>query len=303
MSGGHTTHVPNRGATLLGFGAILLWASLTALTKTVAKVPALELTCITFSLAFGMALLVWMVKREPVLVKFRMPWVQWAVGVPAVTGNIVFYFIGMQYAPTEQANMLNYLWPLELVILSSFLPGGRLKWTHMMGVVLGVAGIVVLFVGKGAGGFRAEAFWGYLAAFSGGLCWAGYSVFRRATAASAGTAAGPDAIMMFVGGTAVVTGVLHLMFEKTYIPETAREWVGLVVMGLGPTYAAYSLWEVGIKKGDLRLLGVGSFMVPLISTCLLVAGGWVGYSGSLLLSCVLIVAGAGMASLDALMKK
>jgi drug/metabolite transporter (DMT)-like permease len=302
MTGGETTHTHHRGATLMGFGAILLWASLTALSQLVTKVPALELTCITFSMAFVLALTVWRIKGEAIIPKFKMPWLQWVVGVPAVAGNIVFFFIGLKYAPTSQANMLNYLWPLELVLLSSFLPGQKLKWTHILGVVLGVLGILVLFTGRGQDSqFLPGAFWGYVAAFSGGLCWASYSVFRRATAASAG-GSGSDAIMMFVGGTAIVTGLFHLVFEKTYIPVTGKEWLGLVILAAGPTYGAYGLWELGIKKGDIRMLGIGSFMIPLLSTGILVLGGWAQYSHTLMVSCLLVVAGAGMASIDALRK-
>lgn len=296
-------HVQQRGATLMGFGAILLWASLTSLSQTVKDVPALELTCVTFVMAFVMALVVWRVRGERIAPKFKMPWLQWAVGVPAVTGNIVFFFIGVKYAPIAQANMLNYLWPLELVLLSSFLPGQKLKWTHIAGVALGVLGIMVLFTGRGER-FEPGAFWGYLAALGGGLCWAAYSVFRRATAAHVGGAGGgSDAIMLFVGGTAVVTGVLHLIFEKTYVPGSMNEWVGLVLLAVGPTYAAYGLWEVGIKRGDIRVLGIGSFMIPLLSTGMLVMVKGAEYSHALMVSCLLIVSGAGVASIDALRKR
>lgn len=291
---------PSSGlATLMGLGAILLWSSLTMLSGFVGPMPALQLTSMAFFIAFFAAVAVWLATGQPLGPKFRMPWLHWVVGLLAVAGNMVFFFIGIRFAPVGQANMLNYLWPLELVILSGLLPGNRLKWTHLLGVGLGALGILALFSGQGEGQmFEMRYFWGYAAAVAGGLCWAVYSVFRRAV--PGGT---PDAIMVFVGGTAVLTLGLHLAFETTYIPQSLREWAALLLLGIGPTWAAYLLWERGIRHGDIRLLGVGSFMIPLLSTTLLIITGGEQFSRSLALSCLLIVSGAGVASIDALRGK
>ena len=43
---------------------------------------------------------------------------------------------------------------------------------------------------------------------------------------------------------------------------------------LGPVGAAFLLWDIGMKKGNVPLLGVLSYASPIISTGLLVRSAW-----------------------------
>ena len=52
--------------------------------------------------------------------------------------------------------LLNYLWPLLIVLFSSLLPGERLAPHHIIGALLGLAGTVLLFAGNGAAALRRD---------------------------------------------------------------------------------------------------------------------------------------------------
>ena len=69
-------------------------------------------------------------------------------------------------------------------------------------------------------------------------------------------------------------------------------------LGLGPVGSAFFLWDIGMKRGDIKALGALSYATPLLSTLLLIAFGRAGLSGRIAVACVLIVGGALLAARD-----
>lgn len=279
----------SRPATAIGFGAILLWASLAVLTTMAGPVPPFQMTAMAFSLGFAIALLKWVVRRERVGRHLALPPRVWALGVGGLFGYHACYFAALALAPPVEANLINYLWPLLIVVFSGLLPGERLRWWHVAGAVAGLAGCVLL-VGGGAGGIEARYAGGYLAALAAALTWSGYSVLSRRV-----REVPTDAVGGFCGATALLALVAHLAFERTYVPQ-GGEWLAIVALGIGPVGAAFYLWDHGVKRGDIKSLGALSYMTPLLSTLLLVLFGRAEPSLRLALACLLIVGGAAFAS-------
>jgi drug/metabolite transporter (DMT)-like permease len=98
----------------------------------------------------------------------------------------------------------------------------------------------------------------------------------------------------YCGVTAVLATLSHLVFESTVTPQGV-EWLVVLAIGIGPAGSAFYFWDHGVKKGDIRVLGVGSYIIPLLSTGLLVLFGRAISTWELWLSCALIVAGAVLA--------
>jgi drug/metabolite transporter (DMT)-like permease len=76
-----------------------------------------------------------------------------------------------------------------------------------------------------------------------------------------------------------------------------------VGLGLGPVGAAFFAWDIGVKRGDIKLLGVLSYAAPLISTLLLIAFAQGAASWIVAVACILIVGGALFAARDMVLKK
>jgi drug/metabolite transporter (DMT)-like permease len=184
------------------------------------------------------------------------------------------------------------------VLFSSLLPGHRLRLQHVAGALLGFAGVVVLVAGRGAVEIRPEYWAGYLCAFACAFVWAGYSVLSRRVAAVP-----TDAVTGFCLATAALGLLCHLAFERTVWPATAGQWAAIFANGLGPVGAAFYLWDIGMKRGDIRLLGIGSYAIPVVSTAILILAGFAEPTWSLAAACVLIAAGAVVATLPALARR
>ena len=61
--------------------------------------------------------------------------------------------------------------------------------------------------------------------------------------------------------------------------------------------AAFYVWDIGVKRGDIRLLGVASYAAPVLSTLVLALAGYAEPTPVLALACGLIVLGALVATL------
>jgi drug/metabolite transporter (DMT)-like permease len=288
--------VSSRAATIVGMSAIAMWAALAALTVASGRVPAFQLAAMTFAIGALLGPLAWLLRgARP---RYRLTPLAWAVGVGGLFGYHALYFLALRFAPPAEAGLINYLWPLLIVLFSAALPGERLAWHHIAGALLGLAGTVVLFAGRGA----SEASWAYLpgffASFVAAFVWAGYSVMSRRLAAVP-----TDAVAGFCLATAVLALLFHLALETTAWPESGAQWLALAVLGAGPVGAAFYAWDIGMKRGDIRVLGAASYATPLLSTGILVLAGYAEASAALAVAAVLIACGGLLAARDMIARR
>jgi drug/metabolite transporter (DMT)-like permease len=282
-------------ATWIGTTAIVLWSTLGVLTAMTGDIPPFELTAMTFGI--GGAIGLGFVAARGRVSHLKQNWRVWCLGIGGLFSYHALYFAALRLAPPAEAGLVNYLWPLLIVLLSSFLPGARLEWRHVAGACLGLAGLAVLAVERlgapGALGASGPHAWlGYACAFLAAIVWAGYSVLSRLLGSTSS-----DAVAGFCLGTAGLAALCHLLFETTVVPTGGSQWLALLALGLGPVGAAFYVWDHGMKHGDIRLLAVASYAAPLLSTLLLVLAGFAAASAGLAIACGCIVAGAATASL------
>ena len=280
-----------RTATSIGLIAILLWSMLALFTAATGRIPPFQLNAMTFLVGGLVGVVSWIVRPQG-LEALRQKPVVWALGIGGLFGYHALYFAALRLAPPAESGLINYLWPLLIVLFSSLLPGEHLRRAHIAGALLGFAGVVVLIAGRGAFDARAEYMPGYLCAFVAAFVWAGYSVLSRRFGQVP-----TDAVAGFCLATALLSLVCHLAFETTVWPESTVQWLAVLGLGLGPVGAAFYVWDIGMKRGDIRFLGVASYATPVLSTLLLVVAGYAEPTLTLALACGLIVAGALVATL------
>ena len=281
-----------RAATLIGFSAVLLWSLLAFFTAASGTMPAFQLTAVTFGIGGLAGAALWIVRPKAARA-LRQPLPVWLLGVGGLFGYHFCYFFALRSAPPVEAGLINYLWPLLIVLFSALLPGERLKPWHVTGALIALAG-AALVVTRGAGfGFDPQYALGYGAALAAALIWASYSVLsRRFPEVSS------DAITGFCLVTAVLSGLCHVWLEPTVWPETGWQWAAIVALGLGPVGLAFYVWDIGVKHGDIQVLGAASYSAPLLSTLVLIASGYAAFSPMVLVACLLITVGALVAARD-----
>lgn len=282
-----------RSATLVGFTAILMWSLLALLTAASGRVPPFQLAAMTFVIGGALGAVTWPF-RPGAASALKQPAEVWALGVAGLFGYHALYFMALRLAPPAQAGLLNYFWPLLIVLFSALLPNERLKLHHVVGALVGLAGTVVLFAGRGLD-LAGEFLPGYAAAFVAAFVWATYSVLSRRFASVP-----TDAVAGFCLVTAGLAAIFHLMFETTVWPADATQWLSVAALGIGPVGAAFYAWDFGVKHGDIRVLGAASYAAPVLSTLFLVLAGFAEPSATLALSAALIAGGGLLAAKDML---
>jgi drug/metabolite transporter (DMT)-like permease len=279
-----------RTATLTGFGAVILWSLLALLTVRTAPVPPLLLNALTFAIG-GTVGLVWVLATGGLSQFTRVSWRVYAFGTAGLFGYHLLYFSALRLAPPAEAGLIAYLWPLLIVLFSGLLPGERLLPGHVVGAIIAFAGAALIIAGGAGGTEGSNAPLGYTLAFLCALTWAAYSVISRRLG-DVPTAS----VTVFCLATAILSAVAHFAVEDTVWPASAAGWMAVAALGLGPVGIAFFIWDIGVKRGDIQLLGVASYAAPLLSTAILILGGAARPSWTLVLAAVLITTGAALAA-------
>ena len=303
MSGGETTchgldgqgpspqsrRMTRTRATAIGFVAVLLWALLALFTVGSAPVPPLQLNAMCFAIGAVIGL-VWAAWNGQLSTLRRIPPAAFALGTIGLFGYHALYFAALRNAPPAQAGLIAYLWPLLIVLFSGLLPGETLRPGHLLGGLAGFAGAALIILG-GGDSFSLTHMTGYLLALACAFTWSSYSVLSRRFGEVPTAAVG-----LFCLATAIGSALLHLAWEQTVWPADSVTWAAIAGLGLGPVGLAFYTWDVGVKHGDIQMLGVASYAAPLFSTIILVATGIAPPSLQLAVATLLITGGAGLAA-------
>jgi drug/metabolite transporter (DMT)-like permease len=279
----------SKSASILGAGAILLWATLASLTAATGVIPPFETTAIVFAIGGSVVLLAAAMRGRLALV--RPTPASLALGIAGLFGYHALYFAALRLAPPAEASLIASLWALFTVLFSGLLPGHRLSVRHIAGALLGLAAATVLVWDRlGAGDAGSASTLGFALAFACALVWSSYSVASRLFAEVPS-----ESIAVSCLATAALALVCSRAFETWAAPD-AMSWLALIGLGLGPVGAAFLLWDIGMKKGNVPLLGVLSYASPILSTALLVALGLAEARWSLAIACGLMVLAAVVAT-------
>lgn len=275
-------------AILLALITLLLWSFLATLGAQLSQVPPLLLVGVALCISGGVG--------SVRLRSWKVPWQTFGVGVAGIFGYHFLFFAALQSAPAVEANLINYLWPLLIVLLSPlFLPHFRLRPHHLAGALAGLAGAGLIVTG-GRLNLNPLYLKGYLLAAGAAIIWSSYSLLTKRL---------PPFPTSAVGGFCFFSGLLALgVYALTANPLqavsrlTPSEWVFLSLLGLGPMGLAFYTWDAALKRGDPRVIGSLAYFTPLSSTLILVllGGGWLTWVSSIAMT--LIIFGAILGSLD-----
>jgi drug/metabolite transporter (DMT)-like permease len=277
-------------AILLALTTIVLWSFLAILAAQLSHVPPFLLV--------GVALCVSGIVGAVRARAWRIQWRTLLVGVGGIFGYHVLYFTAFRHAPAVEANLINYLWPLLIVLLTPLLlPGNPLRPHHLAGALLGFTGAALIVTG---GRFRLDtaSLGGYLLMAAAALTWACYSLLTKRLPPFPPGAVG--AFSLCSGLLSLAVYALQARSIATITALTPQEWSFLFLAGIGPMGLAFFTWDAALKHGDSRIIGSLAYLTPLASTLVLVVLGGRSLEPIAGAAMILIVAGSVVGSLDAL---
>lgn len=260
-----------RRATMAAIGSIVLWCASGVCFARGAQLlgPMAYLTLMTASGVVTVAVLQ-RLRRRPLGDLFRLPLRVVVAGFWGVSFYTVILAFAFGIAPAKaigQVNLLNYLWPVWIVLFSAILIDKRTRSRlTAAGVLLGFSGIVVA---RGPSTLLSipEDPLPLALALLGGLLWAGYSVLLRLwriPEEQGGTAFHFTVCAVMAAALAAVRGEWHAL-----PPVTAEALFWVLFGGIGPVGLAYHWWEIGVKRGNVPLISTLAYFTPVGSTVLI----------------------------------
>ncbi len=261
--------------------AIGLWGTLAPIGSLLSDLPPFFLTGVGLLVGSTLAWFMGLKPRQALTI----PPQTLLVGVFGLFGYHAALFTALQMAPAVQANLVNYLWPLLIVVFTPlFLKGTSLTLRHVIAALIGFLG-AALAISSG-GGLTGSGSWGYFFALLAAVIWASYSLLTKRLPHFATSLVG---VFGFVSGG--LSLIAHFLFEQPVSP-TLGDWGLLLILGLGPLGGAFYLWDYALKNGDPQRIGLLSFLTPLLSTTLLLLVTGKALTLQLLLAGVLIIGAA-----------
>lgn len=279
-----------------GVGAILCWASLAVAVGQSLESLTPEQVLFHGLWIAGVALSLWhwLERGKPL-----PAWPGWRVallGVYGIWGFHTLLVLAFSLAPHVEANILNYTWPLWIVLLGALLPGHRLRLSMMAGAALGFGGVVMVIggerlLGSGVGMDFSGHRTGLALALAAGFCWGSFSVLLRRTGA-----ANEPTMGLFCLLSAAAAGVVLLLNGGPILPAPGQ-WPVLLYLGVVPLGLSFLLWRIALQGAHMQVLGVLSFFTPLLSTLLLVLISGQSVGTPLLAGLALITGGSVVAGM------
>jgi len=274
---------------LLGLVTIFFWASLATLAKRLVHLPPFFILAV----CFFMGSLPGFFKPKQMFPNVKTT----LLGISGYFFYHFFLFYSFRFAPAIEVNLINYLWPILLVLFTPlFFKQSKLKRHHFVGGVLAIIGCFFLVMGEGIE-FKTQHLKGYMLAFAAALTWPIYSLGKKKL---------PEvsvwAISGFCFGASLLAFMTHLLLEP-HVVILSEYFFPLLLLGLGPFGLAFYTWDLALKKGDARLIGALSYLTPVLSTLGLVIFSQEELQGPTLMAMIFIVGGASTGLLDFLPQK
>lgn len=269
-------------ATLIGYGALLMWSCYALMVTVLKSVPTFEILSVVF--LGGFAVIACRLTKRGEWYKIKQPWLVWVVGIGGIVGNDFTNIAALKAAPPIQVELINYLWPMLVVVLTSLLPGERFTTKHFISGIVGLMGVYVLVThNQGLAGFNWSYLQGYILALSGSLIWATYCIISRYHQKTP-----MEMLGMYFGVGAVLSLICHFSYEATVIPRLGQ-WGILLAMVVTTSGLAYYCWDYSCKKGNVKLLSILTYGNPVLSAILLIIFTSAQYSHYLAIAASLVV--------------
>ena len=286
-----------RTATLIGLTAILMWSLLAVLTVATGTTPAFQLAAMTFAIGAAVGFLTWIGRPGAARALLQSP-LAWMVGIGGLFGYHALYFLALRFAPPAEAGLLNYLWPLLIVLFSSLVARRKAGAAPYHRSAIGIGRHRVVVRRKSQRQLCARP----VARADRGVCRRVRmgGLFGDVAQAQIGT---DRCGRRLLSGDGAARGVGARVVEATVWPETAAQWLAIAALGVGPVGAAFYAWDIGMKRGDIRVLGAASYATPLLSTAFLMLAGFARPSIAIAVAAVLIAGGGLIAAKDMVWKK
>jgi drug/metabolite transporter (DMT)-like permease len=261
--------------------AMLVWAAMAVVVVGLHDIPTLEILSISLAMACAFTCLD---------LTYRQSWsrVQWswrmaAVGAFAVSGSSALYITAFKLAPPVHVELLMYIWPMVVLCANRWFFQEPITRRILLSVALSVLALIALHSDSTQWSVGAHYYQGYVCVLLAAITWSLYNVYTKHEKSLPAEMMG-----LYCGVGWCVIFPLHGILEPSVVPSS-REWVCLIILGVGSQWFAYQAWDYAIKRQSAAKMATIAYATPIISVMLLTIWGYGAWSVSLTVACILMI--------------
>lgn len=255
-----------KNSKILAIITVLIWSTMAPMAKVlVNQIPDMEVLFVGALFAF-LFLLGYNVVRSKVriLTTISGKAIRNMIGL-GFLGLFLYsalYYYGIRQLTSQEACILNYLWPIMTVLFTSILLKEKLSTGKILGLLCSFAGIVILSVGGGHSN-GSHVFLGIAACVIAAACYGMFSALNKKADYD------QDITMMILWLTVAVCSGIYGMIFGDWMPISGSTWLGLLWLGVVVDAIAYLLWALAINGSEnTASIANLAFLVPLLSMVL-----------------------------------
>lgn len=242
---------------------ILIWASMATMVKVLlAEIPNLQALAVSGVFAFIFLLLINLkTGKLKELKQYRAKDFGSMAGL-GFLGLFLYsalYYYGIGQLGAQEACILNYLWPMMIVLFSCLILKERVTVLKCVAMVCSFLGIVILSLGKSeaVGGNTTV---GMAACIVAAACYGLFSVLNKKKDYD------QNITMMVIWFTVAVCSFAVGPFMEEWVPIHGVQWLGIVWLGVMTDAVAYLLWALALKGAeDTAKIANLAYLTPFLS--------------------------------------
>lgn len=245
---------------------VMIWATLATVVKIVlSDIPNFEALAVSSTFAFVFLLLVNIISgsvKEMKRYRLKDYLMMSGLGFLGLFLYSALYYYGIAVLSAQEACILNYLWPMMIVVFACLLLKEPLTVRKITAMVMSFAGIVVLTLGSG-GGSSGNKWFGILACVTAAVCYGLFSVLNKKHSLN------QSVTMMWIWLTVAVCSAVAGSVLEEWQPVTGWQWAGVAWLGVVVNAVAYLLWALALKgaKDSAKIANL-AYLVPFLSILL-----------------------------------
>lgn len=242
---------------------VFIWGTMATVGKIlVSNIPSLEALCIGSAFAF-LFLLIVNIKNGTIkeLGKYSVKDYAIMAGLGFI-GLFLYsglYYYGLTQLSSQEACIVNYLWPMMLVLFSTIILKEKLTVVKAGAMISSFIGVVILSVGSEASG-NGNVMLGIGSCVIAAACYGLFSVLNKKANYDQNIA-----MMMMWLVVAVCSAVFGLAIED-WKPVVGVQWLGMLWMGVVVNAIAYLIWALALNadKNSARIANL-AYLTPFLS--------------------------------------
>ena len=189
------------------------------------------------------------------------------VGGALLFGGMGMVALGEKTVPAGIAAILVALLPVWVAVLGRVFFGERLPRVAVVGIVVGLAGVIVLVGPFGTGGGLAFDTLGILALLLSPLCWGSGSLYSSHRAVLPRRPLTATGLQMICGGSLLLIGAVLVGELRTFdlAAVSARSWLGLLYLTTVGSLVGFTTYVWLLRVAPLPKIATYAYVNPVVA--------------------------------------